>query len=75
MKGSGLAAERALDRATRRLIWLLAAVMLSSFAFGIAMFIPAEHRAEKLEETMQRYQARAPGSGQQQPEPRKRPDW
>jgi hypothetical protein len=47
-------------------------LMVASFAFGVAMFIPAEHRAEKLEETMARYQARRPGSDQARPVPKKR---
>ncbi len=45
----------------RRLVWVLAVVMVLSFAFGIGMFLPAEHRADKLEETMAKYQARRRG--------------
>ncbi len=44
--------------ANRRMAWILAGIMAFSFAFGIAMFLPAEHRAEKLENTMAKYQAR-----------------
>jgi len=60
------------DRAARRVVWLMVTIMLASFSFGIAIFVPAEHRAEKLEETMQRYQARRPGSDQPRPVPKKR---
>jgi len=35
--------------------------MLISFSFGVAMFLPEDHRAQKLEETMAKYQARKPG--------------
>lgn len=56
----------------RRTAWLLAGIMALSFTFGIAMFIPAEHRADKLEEMMTRYQARNPGTDQKKPVPKKR---
>ena len=46
------------DGETKRVVWFLAGIMLLSFAFGTGMFIPAEHRTEKLEEMMQRYQQR-----------------
>ncbi len=46
------------DWETKRVVWILAGIMLLSFAFGTGMFIPAEHRTEKLEEMMQRYQQR-----------------
>jgi len=46
------------DKSTRRVAWLLAGVILLSFAFGVAMFVPTEHRAQKLEEMQQKYQAK-----------------
>jgi len=46
------------DGETKRVVWILAGIMMLSFIFGIGMFIPAEHRTEKLEEMMQRYQQR-----------------
>ena len=49
---------RRLDKTTRRVIWLLAAVMACSFGFGIVMFVPDEHRAQKLAEMTLKYQAR-----------------
>ena len=45
---------------SRRLVWILVGVMALSFTFGIAMFLPAEHRAYKLVETLAKYQARRP---------------
>ena len=45
---------------SRRLVWVLVGVILLSFTFGIAMYLPAEHRAYKLMETMAKYQARRP---------------
>ena len=45
------------DKSTRRVAWLLASLILLSFAFGVAMFLPAEHRAQKLEQMKQKYQA------------------
>jgi hypothetical protein len=63
------------DPAIRQVVWLMALVMVLSLAFGIAMFIPAEHRADKLAETMQRYQARNPDADQTVPAPRKRPEY
>jgi hypothetical protein len=47
-------------------------IMVLSFAFGIAMFLPAEHRADKLAENLNRYQARNPDAEQVQPEAKKR---
>ena len=35
----------------------LAGLILLSFAFGVVMFLPAEHRAQKLEQMKQKYQA------------------
>jgi hypothetical protein len=44
-------------KSSRRVAWLLAGLILLSFAFGVAMFLPAEHRAQKLEQMKQKYQA------------------
>ena len=46
------------DKSSRRVAWLLAGLILLSFAFGVAMFLPAEHRAQKLEQMKQKYQAK-----------------
>ncbi len=46
------------DKATRRVVWALVSMMAASFVFGISYFLPEEHRAWKLEETMAKYQAR-----------------
>ena len=46
------------DKSTRQIAWLLAGLILLSFAFGVAMFLPAEHRAQKLEQMKQKYQAK-----------------
>lgn len=45
------------DKSTRRVAWLLAGLILLSFTFGVVMFLPAEHRAQKLEQMKQKYQA------------------
>jgi|TARA_B100001971_G_scaffold135120_1_gene124843 hypothetical protein len=45
------------DGATRRIVWLLSAIILLSFLVGVMMFLPAEHRAEKLQQIEQRHQA------------------
>jgi hypothetical protein len=45
-------------KSSRRIAWLLAGLILLSFAFGVAMFLPAEHRAQKLEQMQQKYQAK-----------------
>jgi hypothetical protein len=45
-------------KSSRRVAWLLAGLILVSFAFGVAMFLPAEHRAQKLEQMQQKYQAK-----------------
>ncbi|MBQ74135.1 MAG: hypothetical protein CMQ20_03805 [Gammaproteobacteria bacterium] len=47
-----------LDKASRRLVWVLTGVMLFSFSFGILMFIPAENRAYKIDEMTMKYQAK-----------------
>ena len=46
------------DKSSRPIAWLLAGLMLLSFAFGVAMFLPAEHRAQKLEQMKQQQQAK-----------------
>ncbi len=61
-----------LDRATRKVVWVMVCIMALSFLFGIGMFVPSEHRADKLDEMMRRYQARKPGTEQQAPVPKKR---
>ncbi|MDP7618599.1 MAG: hypothetical protein QF661_13650 [Arenicellales bacterium] len=43
-------------QSNRRIVWLLVGLMLLSFVFGIAMFLPAEHRAQKIQQMEQRYQ-------------------
>ena len=45
-------------KSSRRVAWLLAGLILLSFAFGVVMFLPAEHRAQKLEQMQQQYQAK-----------------
>jgi hypothetical protein len=45
-------------KSSRPVAWLLAGLILLSFAFGVAMFLPAEHRAQKLEQMQQKYQAK-----------------
>ena len=45
-------------KSSRRVAWLLAGLILLSFAFGVAMFLPAENRAQKLEQMQQKYQAK-----------------
>ncbi len=46
------------DKATRRVVWILVSTMAVSFILGISYFLSEEHRAWKLEETMAKYQAR-----------------
>ncbi len=46
------------DKVTRRVVWVLVSMMTASFVFGISYFLPEEHRAWKLDETMAKYQAR-----------------
>jgi hypothetical protein len=41
-----------------RIGWILAGVILLSFAFGVMMYLPPEHRAQKLEEIKQKYDAK-----------------
>ena len=59
-------------RRTRKVVWMMVGIMTLSFLFGVGMFVPAEHRADKLDEMMRRYQARRPGTEQQAPVPKKR---
>ena len=49
------------DAGANRLVWVMVVAMLISFSFGVAMFLPEDHRAQKLEETMAKYLARKPG--------------
>jgi hypothetical protein len=51
-------AEADTDKATRRIAWWLAGLILLSFAFGVAMFLPPEHRAQKFEEIRKKYEAK-----------------
>ncbi|MBI2320223.1 MAG: hypothetical protein HYU75_25285 [Betaproteobacteria bacterium] len=61
-------------KSSRRVAWLLAGLILLSFAFGVAMFLPAEHRAQKLEQMQQKYQAkRMPSSSADPPARATRP--
>ena len=63
-------------KSTRRVAWLLAGLILLSFTFGVVMFLPAEHRAQKLEQMTQKYQAqhhRMPSSSAEPPARATRP--
>jgi len=60
------------DPGTRKVVWVMASVMALSFVFGVGMFLPAEHRADKLSEMSYRYQERRPGTNQTKPIPKKR---
>ena len=63
-------------KSSRRVAWLLAGLILLSFAFGVAMFLPAERRAQKLEQMKQKYQAqqhRMPSSSADPPARATRP--
>lgn len=64
-----------LDPVTKRVVWLLAAIIAFSFTFGIAMYLPEENRADKLDEMMARYQARNPDKNQKKPRPLNQPEW
>tara|TARA_B100000959_G_scaffold257609_1_gene291848 strand:- start:19 stop:210 length:192 start_codon:yes stop_codon:yes gene_type:complete len=46
------------DRATQHVVWWLVGTILLSFTFGVAMFIPEDHRSAKLQETTAKYEAR-----------------
>jgi len=46
------------DKFSRHIVWLLAGLILLSFVFGVVMFLPAEHRAQKLQEVQQKFQAK-----------------
>ncbi len=61
-----------IDPGTKKTVWVMASIMALSFLFGVGMFVPAEHRADKLDEMLARYQARKPGTDQKKPEPKKR---
>lgn len=42
----------------RRIVLLLGGITVLSFAFGVFMYLPAENRAQKIEEMHKKYQAR-----------------
>ncbi len=46
------------DKTIRHVVWLMAGVMLLSFSFGVAMFLPVEHRSQKLQEMTSKYRER-----------------
>jgi|TARA_B100000953_G_C17705117_1_gene320187 hypothetical protein len=46
------------DRATQQVVWWLVGTILLSFAFGVAMFVPEDHRSAKLQEAAVKYEAR-----------------
>ncbi len=48
-------------RRSRGLVLVLVGVIVLSFTFGVAMFLPEENRAYKLQETLAKYQARRRG--------------
>lgn len=48
------------SRANRRVAWMLAGLIALSFAFGVAMFVAPQHRAQKLQEMEFRYRSRQP---------------
>ena len=43
---------------SNRIALLLGGIVVLSFVFGIFMFLPPENRAQKIEETYKKYQAR-----------------
>ena len=55
--------------ANKRVAWLLSCVILLSFVFGVVMFLPAEHRAQKLEQIKQEYQLKVQRARSALPEP------
>ena len=58
MTQAGAARPDRIDASLRRIAWVLAGVMLLSFGFGVLIFLPAEHRAQKIEQMKQKYEAR-----------------
>jgi hypothetical protein len=42
----------------RRIVLLLGGITVLSFAFGVFMYLPAENRARKIQETYKKYQAK-----------------
>jgi hydroxymethylglutaryl-CoA reductase len=48
----------AMDKTTKRIVWALSIAMVLSLVFGVGMFLPAQHRAQKLAEMGVKYQAR-----------------
>lgn len=47
-----------LSMSPNRIAFLLGGVIVLSFVFGILMFLSPENRAQKIEETYKKYQAR-----------------
>jgi len=47
-----------MDKGTRNVLLVLALMMLLSFGFGVSMFLPEEHRTQKLNEMMHKYEQR-----------------
>jgi hypothetical protein len=52
-----------------RVVWLLIGVILLSFAFGVVMFLPAEHRAQKWAEIKKEYQLKVQRAHKTWPKP------
>lgn len=46
------------NESNRAVVWTMIAMIVLSFAFGVAMFIPEEHRAQKWQEAVAKQQAR-----------------
>lgn len=46
------------NRNNKQVAWMISGMMLCSFIFGVMMFIPAEHRAQKIEEMEYKYRQR-----------------
>lgn len=61
------------DRLRRTIGWGLGAAMLLSFVGGILAFVPAEHRARKLQEMKVRYAAKYSHRLRAAPPPQARP--
>ena len=49
-----------IDASCRRVAWVLAGLILLSFALGMIMYLPAEQRAQKFEQMKQKYEAKQP---------------
>lgn len=61
------------DRLRRKIGWGLGAAMLLSFMGGVVAFMPAEHRARKLQEMKLRYAAKYSHRLRAAPPPQARP--